>query len=274
MKKLLLVIFILLAFPLNALEESLFILDNVQLGSFVFPTVSAVAAPPATPTASSNGNDAYVVLLLHGDGADGAQVFPDESAGSSPTHTMTVVLDTQVDTAIKQLGSGSILFDGVGDRLTAPDSADWYFGTGDFTIDYWIYYIYRGTFSATIEQREAGDVNSWTIFMNSNNCVFQNYPGSATISISNAWNPSDDTWYHFAVVRNGNNFYMFVDGTQIGSTQVDADPVNDYNALLTLGYVGGGANSYLYGQMDEIRISKGIARWTSNFTPPTANYSE
>ncbi|MFZ2188264.1 MAG: LamG-like jellyroll fold domain-containing protein [Candidatus Moraniibacteriota bacterium] len=96
--------------------------------------------------------------------------------------------------------------------------------------------------------------------------------GSATSTKSVSWTPAADTWYHVAVAKGGNNLRFFVDGTQQGATQ-DMTGVTIYNssALMTVGATAV-PDSYFNGYIDEFRISKGIARWTSDFTPPTQAY--
>ncbi len=83
--------------------------------------------------------------------------------------------------------------------------------------------------------------------------------------------PVVNTWYHVAFSRSGTNLRVFMDGSQIGSTFTDS--VN-YNTATQL-YVGKMSVGHppLEGNLDEVRISKGVARWTSNFTPPTGPYT-
>jgi hypothetical protein len=97
--------------------------------------------------------------------------------------------------------------------------------------------------------------------------------GSAFSSISFAWAPSQNVWYHVAFVRSGTSALAFVDGTQIGTTQTLSGTLFDSATGL---YVGVGSSSLtepLFGWIDEFRVSKGVARWTANFTPPTSAYS-
>src|SRR5690554_1699309 len=78
---------------------------------------------------------ASVVLLLHGDGTDGSTTITDNSGSA---HSPTVNGNSQIDTAESQFGGASVLFDGSGDYLEYADSADWDFGTGDFTVEFWM----------------------------------------------------------------------------------------------------------------------------------------
>jgi hypothetical protein len=80
------------------------------------------------------GIDAYTVLMLHMDGVDTCTHFLDSELTPK---AVTAVGNAQIDTAQSKFGNASALFDGAGDYLSVPDSADWAFGTGAFTIDFW-----------------------------------------------------------------------------------------------------------------------------------------
>ncbi len=225
--------------------------------------------------------DTYTKLLLDGDGTDASTTFIDHSQS---VHTVTANGDAQVDTAQKKFGTGSILFDGTGDYLSIPNSTDWQFGSAAFTIDFWVrfntlpssgqnkffYYYYE-------------DADNYFTFYISNVAsnyglrLYSNEAGVNTIYVSAPWiTPIINTWYHIAFIRgwgqNANQWAITVDGTQIGTTTTDADSCPALAAgVLYLGDSTG--NLTIDGWMDEFRISKGIARWTTNFTVPSTIYS-
>lgn len=88
-----------------------------------------------------------------------------------------------------------------------------------------------------------------------------------------SWSPSLNTWYHLAVCRSGNNMRFFVDGTQVGSTQSFSSTIADVSTALTVGSIlFVGFEYYFKGYMDEVRLTKGEALYTSNFTAPTAEF--
>jgi hypothetical protein len=104
----------------------------------------------------------------------------------------------------------------------------------------------------------------WTVVSAGTSIIFSEQFTALTTNI----------WYHIALVRSGNNFLIFQNGSQVGSTVVDSDAVPDFAYPLEIGRYGGlSAGQYLNGWLDEFRVSKGVARWTSNFTPPAAPYS-
>ena len=211
--------------------------------------------------------DSYTKLLLHCDGADGSTTFTDSSSNNYP---VTVVADAQIDTTYKKFGTGSALFDGTGDYLSIPDSTDWDFGSGAFTIDFW---IRPSTVTANIgimsQYATTDDAISLRTQGTGTLLSFQVKSGAATIiSLEPAHGMSADTWYHVAVVREGNDFTFYVDGSSIGDvTDTDAMP-----SLSSTWDIGTDMSGKMNGSLDELRISKGIARWTENFVPPTYAY--
>lgn len=113
---------------------------------------------------------------------------------------------------------------------------------------------------------------------NSNKLQLRFVDGNSTKSdytMTNAWSVSTGTWYHLAFIRNSIDALVFIDGNSQALTSGTAFGTNDVGnmaSVLTIGQVGAG--SFVDGFMDEIRISKNIARWTSNFTPPNAAYND
>ena len=219
------------------------------------------------------GIDQYTKLLLHCDGADGSTSFPDSSDSG---HTVTANGDAQVDTAQSKFGGASGLFDGNSDNLTIPDSDDWSLGSADFTLDWWIRFnaaIHNANYIGQI----ADGNNRWGCAYNSNVFYAMYIVDSATAKAdyNKAWSPSTNTWYHIAVVRSGDDILWFVDGVEQNPTATVSLPAGySLPNLGSVAHIGGYSNDgFFNGWMDEVRVSKGIARWTSNFTPPTASYS-
>jgi hypothetical protein len=221
-------------------------------------------------------DDAYTVALLHMNGADASTTFTDESGKS-----WTANGNAQIDTAQSVFGGASGLFDGTGDYLSASDSDDWRLDGGNnnnaWTIDFWVRFAsdpLTGLMGLVMQRLD--NSNHWGVLINSNSLQFLlRDGGSVTINITNSWNPEAAIWYHVAVVKDGANGYMmFINGTQIGSTQTDTTTIpNIAGGIMIANYINTSSTSYpLNGWLDELRISKGVARWTSNFTPPTAQY--
>jgi len=207
-------------------------------------------------------------LLLHCDGADGSTTFTDSSFAT--TKTVTAVNNSQIDTAQSKFGGASGLFDGTGDYLTVPASSDWAFGTGDFTIDFWWRLnVKKQSFIVGTDALADGG-SGFNIFYNSNQNRFENY--LAGVEHQFAWNASTATWYHVTFTRNGTNLRMFIDGTQIGSTLSSSHNISDSADTLRI-CASPTTTLEVNGWIDELRIVKGTAVWTANFTPPAAAYT-
>jgi hypothetical protein len=222
-------------------------------------------------------DDSYTISLLHMNGTDASTTFTDESGKA-----WTANGDSQIDTAQSVFGGASGLFDGTGDYLSASDSADWRLDEGsdsnEWTIDFRVRFNGDpGTGGRGFVQQYVDVSNYWLLYINNNSLDFiVRSGGSNIVVIQNSWNPATTTWYHIAVVKQGTTGYkMFVDGTQIGTTQTDTSPIPDLAGVVYMGRIVTSAGTAVYhnGWFDEFRISKGIARWTSDFTPPTSEYA-
>ncbi len=180
----------------------------------------------------------------------------------------------QTDTQSK-FGNNSWSFDGSGDYLSLPNSEDWNFGTGDFTIDLWARWPSTPANSVFVSQNLHDAVPYWRFGYEDGMLRFR-HGNSPLVVVESAWSPSANTWYHVAVTRSGGAWRLFVNGAQLGSSVSDSSAINYYggsSARLNLGWFDYGTLEYYFnGCLDEVRITKGIARWTSNFTPPTSPY--
>ena len=196
--------------------------------------------------------------------------------------TVTAYDNAQIDTANKQFGTGSALFDGTGDYLGIPNSADWDFGSGDFTIDFWIYPIdqtRRAIFASTsdfwlgLDYHYQGTRNI-NIFVSTNGTTWDfinadsggNGIGTKSLTLN--------TWNHVAFVRNGNNWRTYINGVVDVNLQTSSGTVTVKNETKNIGRWGADGVTKFNGQIDEFRISKGVARWVTDFTPPTRSYNE
>ncbi len=213
---------------------------------------------------------ASVVLLLGFEGADASTTFTDESP--SPK-TMTAVGNAQIDTAQFKYGSASGLFDGTGDSVSTPDAAAFTLGTSDFTMECWVRFGALGATSRTFfSQWGAVASPASRTFLWYASGTAQSFSYNQTQTFNSAWTPSINIWYHLAICRDGANLRMFVDGTQVGSTHnIAATSIVDSTSVAHVGSNGGTA-SFVNGHLDEMRITIGVARYTANFTPPSAAF--
>ena len=170
----------------------------------------------------------------------------------------------------------SVSFDGSNDYLSVPDHADFDFGSGAFTIEAWVYANTLGSYNAIAAQWEnsGAHVNNSFVFeivATLGDKVPHLYycQGGANLSAA-ITGPKIHTkrWYHLAVVRSGNDFTLFTDGTP-GATVTASHTINNSPSALS---IGGNVNSagYWDGYISNLRIVKGQALYSRNFTPPSA----
>jgi hypothetical protein len=160
---------------------------------------------------------------------------------------------------------GSGYFDGNGDYLTAASNAAFAFGTGVFTIEAWVYLT--STAGANIFQDET--TNSYQFYVNTSSKLEFTVSGVAVIATSSASIVANQ-WNHVAVVREGtgsNQVKLYINGGQDGSGTSATSIVN--SATNYIGRTGTGTRQ-LNGYLSDLRIVKGTAVYTGNFTPPTA----
>lgn len=224
----------------------------------------------------ADGNMSYALAvaqadiksLLHFDGSDGSTTFTDEQG-----KVWTAVGNAQIDTAQSKFGTASGLFDGTGDYITTPDHADFALASNDWTFDFWVRFNAIGAGNTIFSQ--GTDSSNYHYFgYESSQWIFKKRGGTEI-----TWQVTDSsittaTWYHVAIVRNGNTWYVFRDGILKGTTSISTALV-DYTGVFALGIFhygsGTGANE-LNGWLDEFRFLT-IARWTDSFTPATSAYS-
>lgn len=211
---------------------------------------------PATDPYFSN-----VSLLLHMDGANGSTTFSD--SGPSPK-TVTVSGNAHISTAQSKFGGASGLFDGTGDYLNAPQPS---YGTGDLTIEGFIW-LSSTNGPTYFDNRASSPAAALVIYTSGGgNTAVTFYAAGADRAVSGAL--PINTWHHVAVCRASGTSRLFINGVQAGSNYADTNNYNQTSVRLGANYLG---NSGVTGHMDEWRVTVGVARYTANFTPPTAAF--
>lgn len=227
-----------------------------------------------------------VSVLLHGDGSNGSTTIVD----SKGINSVSAIGNARVSTAVKKFGTGSVLFDGNGDYLSVPSNSVFNFGTGNWTIEMWVYITSRtnnyplllgnnrgawttDAVAITNSNADNASFNDKFCFAWNNGGFISPSAGTSQLLVANVTN-STGTWYHFAVVRNGTSIKMYRNGTEIASATVSSGAAFDfgYNGTLIGGGNWDGSGSYYDGYLDDIRVTKGVARYTANFTPPTTAF--
>lgn len=203
--------------------------------------------------------DSYTKLLLC--------FYGDES---SNTHPIAFVGTPKLSNTGKF--ENSYYFNGTTDYIDVNEHSSWYFGSGDFTIDFWVNFTNTSGFRYIVCQHtESAYTGSWFLaYTGSSVLRFGIVKAAAYDFYDQTWTPSADTWYHIAIVRNGYDLCHFVDGTLLGSVQtITTDPKYGTDSLSIGSDLSGAA--YFNGYISNLRITR-EAVWTSNFTTPRAPY--
>ena len=216
-------------------------------------------AAPAAPTDPDFSN---VSLLLHGDGTNGSTTFIDSSSNS---HTVTANGDAKISTTQSKFGGASMYFDGSGDSLSLPLDNSLAFGSGEFTFEFWVFRN-ASSLSRILDTRALGTnpVGQLNIGFGSNGEI--QVIESAVTRLSGG-STTTNSWNHYALVRDSSNVVTgYINGVSVDTWSTSLN--------FTLGSaprIGSTVNntSYFDGYIDDLRITKGVARYTSNFTPPT-----
>ena len=176
---------------------------------------------------------------------------------------LVTVGNAQISTSVKKYGTGSIAFDGSGDYLSNTTAAVTNFGTGAFTVEYWVYpTATNGTY-----QQHVGSAQTSTGFA----CGMLSSGGTVYgTTISTGFDTSVaftlNTWQHIAWVRSGTTLTAYKNGTSVGTFTVSTN----FNEVgVGIGAQPNGAFITTACYIDDLRITKGVARYTANFTPPT-----
>lgn len=206
-----------------------------------------------------------VVELLHFDGADA-------STEVNGKHTWIVSGNAQIDTANAKFG-GAMLFDGAGDYITAGASADFQVFAADFTVEFWTYYV-SSAGNQCIVEFGTGPTNRLNISLVNNLNVYQQSNSSGGSQFIYGAAPANNVWHHMALVGHSGTLSLYVDGTLFGVPQVRSNlPTGNLSCCIGSNR-GLGSTSDFNGAVDEFRVTKGVARYTGNFTPPTAPFPD
>lgn len=204
-----------------------------------------------------------VSLLLHMDGASGSTTFTD----SGPlANVVTPNGGVQISTAQSMFGGASAQFDGSGDFLTLNGSGAFAFGTGDFTIEMWVRFTAL-SYTTLIDFTQSGGGNArQSINIDSD---YLSYVSNFNTLIFRWHGIPLNAWRHIALVRSSGSTRLFIGGV-LTDTVPDASNYGVGANRPVIGARGDSTSSnQMNGYMDEIRVTKGVARYTATFTPQT-----
>ena len=187
----------------------------------------------------------------------------------SGQNNLVTVNGSTISTSAQKYGTGSLFFDGSNDRIDIPHSPVLDFIEANFTIEFWLS-LNPGTGDNDGIISKGNSGSGWQIIWNdTNELLFIRTSQTASSALLNSGNGTvsrDNTWHHVAVTRSGSTVRMFLDGTLVDSAteSVDMDTTEPLRIATNRG-----ESNFFEGYLDDLRITKGVARYTSNFTPPT-----
>lgn len=220
-----------------------------------------------------------VSLLLYGNGTNGSTTIVDSSP--SPK-TVTANNGAAISTAESKFGGSSIYFNGTTQSLSFADPV---LGSGNFTIELWLKTNSSVQYAQIIGNEATSNglgADGFTLLINHNSSTdgqirlyigtSPTSGGSTPVLNSTTGDWSDNAWHHIALTRLGNTFTLWTDGSANGT----GTSTNDVNGSSTW-YVGRNdafTPRNLVGYIVDLRITKGIARYLTNFDPPTAPFPD
>lgn len=202
-----------------------------------------------------------VSLLLHMEGANNGTIFTDVS----PTPKTITRYNAITSTAQSKWGNGSGYFDGSGDYLSVADSNDWDV-SGDYTVEFYFYLLEQSGIAYTkciLATMPAGQTTGFFVGHYLGNLTIIN---SSQPALSGSGSLLINTWYHLALVWYGSSFKVYFNGVVLYSGATGTTSTS--NPLIIGNSSPVDVNRYFYGHIQDLRITKGVARYTANFTPP------
>lgn len=234
-----------------------------------------IIAGAAVAAATGDPYWANVASLLHFDDADGSTTFTDQTG-----KVWATAGNAQIDTARPKFGAGSLLLDGHNDWISCTDD-DFVLGTGDFTIEMQLYRagntnLGSGAAATFFDMRTAVPQLNIAMLLNGSTDS-SGSPRSIVLDVNGTvviQSPNESTgasFDHVALCRASGITRLFTGGIQSGSY---TDANNYASNTIRVGARAIIASDYrsLNGSIDEFRITKGVGRYTANFTPPDAPF--
>lgn len=237
--------------------------DNSQLllGGYIcdarFVNGTAVYTAPFTPPTAPLTAVTNTVLLCNF-----ANAGVVDAAAENDIYTFG---DAQITTSVSKFGGSSMQFGGTTGYLTAPPNVNFVFGADNFTVEMWVRPNSIAGGTTVFDTRSGANTNGVSIWFTVGSIGFD-YPGGFAQNTS--YSISTSTFTHLALVRNGGTLTLYANGTSVVSASVSFSATAG-NLQVGRKYTPG---EYLNGYIDDLRVTKGYARYTANFTPPTAAF--
>jgi len=210
--------------------------------------------PTAPPTAITN-----TTFLLNGINAS----IIDKSQS---VKALTLNGDVKSSTTQTKYLTSSMYFDGTGDYIEIPHSPVFDL-PGDFTIEFWAYFNALSSNPVLIDKYDAS-ASGWQIYYRNTGSSITFYTNTVVLQDPSSSNITTNQWHHIAVSRTGSTIKLFVDGIEVDSATYTTSFTTTVNTQLGRQRVNN--SNYINAYLSDVRITKGLGRYTANFTPPTA----
>ena len=215
-------------------------------------TLRTISSSPTAPL-TSDGNTVFLCNYTNAGIYDATSKNDLETVGNA-----------QISTTQSKFGGSSMYFDGTNDGLIGPSTQLASFGTGDFTVESWVYLTTISGADRFLFTTGNGIDTSLRLYIGSTGEVVVYTSFGIRLSSTNPL--VVNTWTHVAVRRYNGTLAVYLNGVQNGTASYST--AIDCNGKISVGSDNNGGSSMI-GYLDDFRVTKGIARYTSNFTPPT-----
>jgi len=198
-------------------------------------------------------------LLLHFDGVNNSTTFTDSSINNLQ---FTSFNGARILTGVKRFGTGSGFFNGINAYIATPDNTSLNFNNiEDFTIEGWIYFSTIKPSAILTKQ------NGWVLYFD-NGILHFGIPFVVN-AIIGFWTPQINTWYYWGVTRQNGTLRLFADNTLLATAAGNFSFSSSQELRIGVSHT----QVYHHGYIDEIRITKGVARYTTpTFLPPSTPF--
>jgi hypothetical protein len=228
------------------------------LSDIIYNPTTAITdfTPPTTPLSSSGAS-------LHIKGTD-ASIIDKAQGANLKLEGNTTGSTTQV----KFSNTKSMYFDGSGDYIDTNKNLQGDFGTGDFTVEGWFYLNEAiGATRVLLGSGTSDSNDEFMLVLESNGKLTYDWLGAVDY-IQSASTITAYTWHHIAVTRSGTQLDLWLDGTSVASNSSHS---HNYNGTSTFKIGMSRVGAFFWnGYIQDVRITNGLARYTTSFTPPSA----
>jgi hypothetical protein len=222
-----------------------------------------------------------VALLLHFNGSNDSIAFKDSSNNNLSVWRTN---SARISTIQSQFGGSSLFLEGTNSYITTPSNINTEFGTGDFTVEAWVYISTTPNGEAFVSDQFTGGSNPVSLAFgfcgltpgtSGSNIFFGNYSGTSWSGVvATGQTVTLNTWTHLAAVRQSGTLTIYRNGTSIASGAFPAAIGTAEMIYIGRRWDSAGTRSFTHGYIDEVRITNQIARYTANFTPDTVAFED